>query len=98
MGFYAKTLFLVESSQKADENGTNGERECVVWQDTLVGIDFGHITRLEKVVGEQYARLSHTPFRRAGICVADCFMTGLYKGLDEGSAERLAPALLIPAP
>lgn len=98
MGFCAKTVFLMRGSRKADQPGLQGESDCVVWADTKLGIDFDHISRLEKVVGERFAHLNHTPFRRAGICVVDCFMDGLSAGLKEASPGRWAPEIIIPKP
>lgn len=95
MGFEAKILVLSEEKGKADEIGKNGETEYVVWSDSFLTIYFGHVTRLEKVVGERFKHLTHTSFRRAGICVVDCFLDKLFTNFDNDPFERLAPEIIV---
>lgn len=92
MGFEAKILFVFKSSRVSDQVGPGGETECVVWEDSDTGINFGHITRLEKILGERFRQFTQTSFRRAGICVLDCFFKHLSA---QDSKERCAPEILI---
>jgi hypothetical protein len=77
--------------------GLQGETECVVWADSQLHIDFGHTTRLEKVVGERFKHVRYTPFQRAGICVADCLLGKLFENFEERPHERLAPEFCVVA-
>ncbi len=101
MGFEAKMLFVLPQMVKADQPGPKGETECAVWKDSDWGLDFGHITRLEKLVGErfQHMRDSFPPFRRAGICVMDRFLSAcLFADFENRIEERCAPEILVPKP
>lgn len=101
MGFEAKTVFVLSGAAKADRLGPNGETECMVWKDADWGLDFGHVTRLEKLVSEhfQHLRDSFHPFRRAGICVVDCFLYScLFVDFENRIGERCAPEILVPKP
>ncbi len=98
MGFEAKIVFVLPGSVKADQPGPKEEIECAVWKDAYWGIDFGHITRLEKLVGErfQHMRDSHHPFRRAGICVMDRFLSScVFVDFEKHIVERCAPEILV---
>lgn len=96
MGFHAKILFVTAEYVKVDKAGSNGEIKCIVWKDAETGIDWGHITRLEKVIGSRYKDVHHTPFRRAGICVVACFLDKLWIELEGNVQSRFAPEILIP--
>lgn len=101
MGFEAKTVFVLPGTAKADQLGPNGETECVVWKDSEWGLDFGHITRVEKLIGERFKHMrdSFSPFRRAGICVMDCFhYSCLFVNFEEQIEELCAPEILVPKP
>jgi hypothetical protein len=98
MGFEVKMVFVLDdgSHQTADREGPQGQNECVVWKDLGMGIDFGHITRLEKVVNKRFSHIIHAPFRRAGICVVDCFFTNIFTGgFRKNLREWLAPEMLV---
>ena len=95
MGFKATMVILREEKKTANENGSKGENHCVLWSDSDLTIDFGHVTRLEKVVGNRFKYLDHTSFRRAGICTVDCFLKNLFEGFDENPFEQLAPEILV---
>ena len=101
MGFEAKTVFVLPSTVKADRPGPEGETGCSVWVDADWGLDFGHITRLEKLVGDRFkhVRDSFSPFRRAGICVMDCFLYScVFVDFEKRIEERCAPELVVPKP
>lgn len=101
MGFEAKMVFVLPQTAKADQPGPKGETDCAVWKDSDWGLDFGHITRLEKLVGErfQHMRNSFHPFRRAGICVMDRFLSAcLFADFEKHIEERCAPEILVPKP
>lgn len=99
MGFAAKTVFVLPGTFKADRPGPQGEMECAVWKDSNWGLDFGRITRLEKLTGErfQHIRDSFDPFRRAGICVVDRFFSScLFVNFESRVEERCAPEIVVP--
>lgn len=101
MGFEAKIVFVLPGTAKADQQGPNGEAECAVWKDSNWGIDFGHITRLEKLTGErfQHLRSSFHPFRRAGICVMNRFLHScVFVDFENRFDERCAPEIVVPKP
>ena len=101
MGFEAKMVFVLPGLGQADRQGPNGETECLVWQDADWGLDFGHVTRIEKLVGERFRHMrdSFHPFRRAGICVVHCFLYSyLFIDFEKHIEERCAPEILVPKP
>ncbi len=93
MGFEAKLIILRETKAKAEVKGPKGEEECTLWKDSSFSIDFGHITRLEKVVSERYAHMDYGPFRRAGICVVSCFETHILSGWESKLDDLLMPEM-----
>src|SRR5438128_1394335 len=100
MGFETKTLFVLPGTIKADEPGPNGEAECAVWKDSKWGIDFGHVTRIEKLVGDRFKHIrdSFEPFRRAGICAVHQFLDVLFADFENQICKRCAPEILVPKP
>lgn len=100
MGFQARLAVVCEQTKSADSIGPKGEKDCTVWKEACVGIDFEHITRLEKLVGERFKHMadSHTPFRRAGIVAMDCFLTRIFADFVEKLDEKVAPEFLIHKP
>jgi len=95
MGFKAKMLFVTETEEKAEKIGPDGQTTCVVWEDTFSGIDFGRITRLEKLSDKRLAHITWTPFRRAGICVIDCLFRNLFANFDKNTDRWFAPEILV---
>lgn len=100
MGYCAKVVILSKASPvntgELDDETPELELECdTLWEDSSLRIDFGHITRLEKVTGERYRHLQHSAFRRAGICVMDCFLDHLYDDLEKNAVQRFAPEILV---
>ena len=95
MGFHAKLIILTEKKVKADKDGPQGEKECTLWEDSQMTIDFVRITRLEKVVSDHYKHISYSSFTRAGICVVSCFHKHLFANFERGGKERLAPEILV---
>lgn len=95
MGFSVKIIVLFRDVLDVDTKGPNGEDTCVYWYATRLAIDFGPITRLEKVVGDRFAHLKHSPIERAGICAVDGLLRELYRELNEKPRQRLAPEFLV---
>jgi hypothetical protein len=69
------------------------EKTYTLWSPSMV-IDFGHITRLEKVVGERFKHLKHDSFSRAGICVTDIFLDVLFGINGENALQNIAPEIM----
>ena len=72
-----------------------------MWGDSGWGIDFRHITRLEKLVGERFEHIrdSFPPFRRAGIATVDRFLHScLFADFENHIEERCAPEFVVHKP
>ena len=101
MGFHTKVIILSQTQTNSgneldfDTPEFDSEEGTVVWEDSSLRIDFGHITRLEKITGERFRHLHHSAFRRAGICVVDCFLDHLYEDLENSAVRRFAPEILV---
>lgn len=89
MGYSVKIIILQPTSPE-DKPGQT------VFTDTGFALDFGGITRLEKIVSEHYKHIQHTfsSFRRAGICTFDSMLDVLFGDLDEKPLQRLAPPII----
>jgi hypothetical protein len=98
MGFEVKMLFVIETKKETEKKGPNGETTCVVWEDTFTGIDFGRVTRLEKLTSKRFAHLTWTPFKHAGICVIDCFFRNIFADFDKNTERWFAPEILVYRP
>lgn len=70
MGFEAKLEFVTAEKWEAEQVGTQGETHSTVWRDyTQFEMNFGRITRLEKLISPEYAHITHASFPKAGIMV-----------------------------
>jgi len=95
MGFEARLVVLTVENANAESIADNGETKAILWSDKPgIVIDFGHITRLEKVVSPGYAHIKHSSFRRASICVFDCLYERLWDLLDANIEKYMVPEIL----
>lgn len=101
MGFSLKLVLVnpvVEPAFHGDGEGIPDSGSVTVWRDIAgYSIDFGNITRLEKVVSPRYKHLEHTSYKRAGICVTDCFFDLLFVEDVQTLFGQVAPEILFPA-
>lgn len=99
MGFQAKLVLLYPEEEElppktpADEE--SGRRTVRKFWKSQESIDFGHITRLEKLIDPRLSHVGHSSHRRAGICVMSVFLEPLFEMMYKADLKVFAPKFII---
>ena len=87
MGFSLELYFLFRNGQADDDAN--------VWIARGQPIDFGRVTRMEKITHQRFKHLEYDPHHRASICVVSLLLGKLFEKLDASPAETIAPTFLV---
>ena len=88
MGYEAELLLLCPERNEA------ANKDIVVWRGSDI-IDFGHVTRMEKLTSPHYRHLGFPPRERAAICIVNCLLTKIGEKFEAADYSSLAPEFRI---